>query len=224
MFMRSVRPVHGADKFTSFVGFDMYHVMSAEQESKQAMNRPMPVPGKPDGGGPQKVLDGGGDKGGGRNPPPPGGDSGPASAATRTGETTRVQVPPEAALQAAQRVVVQRRVAQQVRVPPLGRSVSPPSRERRSPREQLWPARNWAVRSGVPRTARQVPPRKVRHRRHRLTGPRQRHPRPHLLPGRRLRRHNKVRPHAPPPHHRQRHHRRPRRRRTTREIPSRGGE
>ena len=26
----------------------MYHVMSAEQESKQAMNRPMPVPGKPE--------------------------------------------------------------------------------------------------------------------------------------------------------------------------------
>lgn len=84
MFIAAFAP-YMVYKFISFVGFDMYHVMSAEQESKQAMNRPMPVPGKPDGGGPQKVLDGGGDKGGGRNPPPPGGDSGPASAATGTG-------------------------------------------------------------------------------------------------------------------------------------------
>lgn len=69
-------------KFISFVDFDMYHVMSAEQESKQAMNRPMPLPGKPDGGGPQKILDGGGDSkndgGGGNPPPPPGGGPKPS--------------------------------------------------------------------------------------------------------------------------------------------------
>ncbi|WP_182355149.1 conjugal transfer protein TrbL [Flaviflexus huanghaiensis] len=77
MFIAAFAP-YMVYKFISFVGFDMYHVMSAEQESKQSMNRPMPLPGKPDGAGPQKVLDGG-DKnggsggGGGGNPPPPSG-------------------------------------------------------------------------------------------------------------------------------------------------------
>lgn len=76
MFIAAFAP-YMVYKFTSFVGFDMYHVMSAEQESKQAMNRPMPLPGKPDGAGPQKVLDGGekggGSSGGGNAPPPPSG-------------------------------------------------------------------------------------------------------------------------------------------------------
>ncbi|MBT2486627.1 MULTISPECIES: conjugal transfer protein TrbL [unclassified Microbacterium] len=76
MFIAAFAP-YMVYKFISFVGFDMYHVMSAEQESKQAMNRPMPLPGKPDGGGPQKILDGGdggkNDGGGGNPPPPPGG-------------------------------------------------------------------------------------------------------------------------------------------------------
>lgn len=77
MFIAAFAP-YMVYKFISFVGFDMYHVMSAEQESKQAMNRPVPLPGKPDGGGPQKILDGGsGSKsdggGGGGNPPPPSG-------------------------------------------------------------------------------------------------------------------------------------------------------
>ncbi|WP_324653763.1 conjugal transfer protein TrbL [Georgenia sp. H159] len=31
-------------KFISFMGFDMYHAMSAEQETKRAMDRPTPVP------------------------------------------------------------------------------------------------------------------------------------------------------------------------------------
>lgn len=73
MFIAAFAP-YMVYKFISFVGFDMYHVMSAEQESKQAMNRPMPLPGKPDGAGPQKVLDGGekgGGSGGGGNAPPP---------------------------------------------------------------------------------------------------------------------------------------------------------
>ncbi|WP_217134149.1 type IV secretion system protein [Leucobacter chinensis] len=77
MFIAAFAP-YMVYKFISFVGFDMYHVMSAEQESKQAMNRPMPLPGKPDGAGPQKVLDGGDNKGGGNGgggnaPPPPSG-------------------------------------------------------------------------------------------------------------------------------------------------------
>ncbi|MGO1514536.1 MAG: conjugal transfer protein TrbL [Micrococcaceae bacterium] len=82
MFIAAFAP-YMVYKFISFVGFDMYHVMSAEQESKQAMNRPTPLPGKPDGGGPQKVLDGGGgdgkNGGGGGNPPPPSGAPQPAA-------------------------------------------------------------------------------------------------------------------------------------------------
>ncbi|MHB1475089.1 MAG: conjugal transfer protein TrbL, partial [Dermatophilaceae bacterium] len=35
-------------KLISFIGFDMYHAMSVEQEAKQSMNRPIPLPGKPD--------------------------------------------------------------------------------------------------------------------------------------------------------------------------------
>ncbi|MBG0716507.1 conjugal transfer protein TrbL [Microbacterium sp. 2C] len=81
MFIAAFAP-YMVYKFISFVGFDMYHVMSAEQESKQAMNRPTPLPGKPDGGGPQKILDGGdggkNDGGGGNPPPPPGGGPKPS--------------------------------------------------------------------------------------------------------------------------------------------------
>lgn len=85
MFIAAFAP-YMVYKFISFVGFDMYHVMSAEQESKQAMNRPMPLPGKPDGGGPQKILNGGSDSnngggGGGGNPPPPSGSPQPAAGA-----------------------------------------------------------------------------------------------------------------------------------------------
>lgn len=86
MFIAAFAP-YMVYNFISFVGFDMYHVMSAEQESKQAMNRPMPLPGKPDGGGPQKILDGGGGDGknsgggGGGNPPPPSGSPQPAAGA-----------------------------------------------------------------------------------------------------------------------------------------------
>ena len=78
MFIAAFAP-YMVYKFISFVGFDMYHVMSAEQESKQAMNRPMPLPGKTDGAGPQKVLDGS-DKnsgGGAGNLPPPSGKPSP---------------------------------------------------------------------------------------------------------------------------------------------------
>lgn len=70
-------------KFLSFVGFDMYHAMSSEQEAKSALNRPVPVPASPKGDSAKKVLDGGGGDssgkpaGGGSTPPPSG-----ASAAT----------------------------------------------------------------------------------------------------------------------------------------------
>lgn len=56
-----------AYKLLAFAGADMYHLSSTEQEAKQAVNRPVPVPhapGKGD-GGPKKVLDGNDDGGGG---------------------------------------------------------------------------------------------------------------------------------------------------------------
>ncbi|SDH21219.1 conjugal transfer protein TrbL [Microbacterium pygmaeum] len=48
-------------KFISFVGVDMYHAMSTEQEAKGAMNRPVPVPVTPATGRAAKsVVDGAG--------------------------------------------------------------------------------------------------------------------------------------------------------------------
>lgn len=48
-------------KFISFVGVDMYHAMSTEQEAKSAMNRPVPVPVTPATGRAAKsILDGAG--------------------------------------------------------------------------------------------------------------------------------------------------------------------
>src|SRR5699024_9364824 len=44
-------------RFLSFVGFDRYTTMATEQEAKSALNRPVPTPGKPQGGEPKKVLD-----------------------------------------------------------------------------------------------------------------------------------------------------------------------
>ena len=67
-------------KFIAFVGFDMYHAIGSEQDAKNALNRPIPAPTKPQGGGdPKKVLDGtsssggnsGGGSGGGSSAPPP---------------------------------------------------------------------------------------------------------------------------------------------------------
>ena len=73
MFVAAFAP-YMVYKFIAFVGFDAYQVMSAEQESKQSMNRPVPLPGRPDGPAPKQVLDGAGDQGVGS-----GGGSGPAT-------------------------------------------------------------------------------------------------------------------------------------------------
>ena len=53
-------------RFISFLGFDLYHAMGSEQEAKSAVNRPVPVPSKPQSDGVKKVLDGG--SGGGATP------------------------------------------------------------------------------------------------------------------------------------------------------------
>ncbi|MGV1005510.1 MAG: conjugal transfer protein TrbL [Candidatus Nanopelagicales bacterium] len=70
MFIAAFAP-YMTYKFLSFVGFDMYHAMSTEQEAKSALNRPVPMPSGPKADGAKKVLDGGGDN------PGPGGPGGP---------------------------------------------------------------------------------------------------------------------------------------------------
>ena len=75
-------------KFLNFVGLDMYHAMSTEQEAKSAMNRPVPVPSSPMADGAKKILGPRVDVGsglaarGGRAPAPAsgGGGAGPVSA------------------------------------------------------------------------------------------------------------------------------------------------
>lgn len=80
-------------KFIAFAGFDMYHAISSEQDAKSALNRPIPVPSKPQGGAdPKKVLDGssgggnaGGSTGGGSSAPPPPKTPAPTHAASSGG-------------------------------------------------------------------------------------------------------------------------------------------
>lgn len=66
-------------RFISFLGFDLYHAMGSEQEAKSAVNRPVPVPSKPQSDGVKKVLDGG---------PGGGGTSKAAPAATASPSTS----------------------------------------------------------------------------------------------------------------------------------------
>ncbi|MFD4323581.1 conjugal transfer protein TrbL [Nocardioides sp. NPDC058538] len=54
-------------KAINFMGFDMYHAMSAEQETKHALNRPIPTPARQPSFQPPKVL---GDQGGQGSTPP----------------------------------------------------------------------------------------------------------------------------------------------------------
>lgn len=60
MFIAAFAP-YLSYKFISFVGFDMYHAMSAEQEAKSSLNRPIPMPAPPRADNARKVL--GGDSG-----------------------------------------------------------------------------------------------------------------------------------------------------------------
>ncbi len=57
MFVAAFAP-YMAYKFISFVGFDLYHAMSAESEAKGAMNRPIPIPTMSRLGSARKVLGG----------------------------------------------------------------------------------------------------------------------------------------------------------------------
>ncbi|MGK4217684.1 conjugal transfer protein TrbL [Kocuria marina] len=71
-------------RFISFLGFDLYQAMGSEQEAKNAVNRPVPVPSKPQGDGVKKVLDGGSGGSSGATPASSGarGPSTPAGAST----------------------------------------------------------------------------------------------------------------------------------------------
>lgn len=79
MFIAAFAP-YMCYKLLAFAGADMYHLTSTEQEAKQSMNRPLPVPHAPKPENVEKVLGpkgdgpdggGGGGGGGGDNPPPP---------------------------------------------------------------------------------------------------------------------------------------------------------
>jgi hypothetical protein len=79
-------------KFISFMGADMYHLMSAEREAKSAMNRP--IPARPQASNPSNILGGNGTSssstgGGGSTPPPAspsaGSGGGSASAGASSG-------------------------------------------------------------------------------------------------------------------------------------------
>ncbi|MGE0308805.1 MAG: conjugal transfer protein TrbL [Acidimicrobiia bacterium] len=82
-------------KAINFMGFDMYHAMSAEQEAKSALNRPLPIPmSRRPGAEPSKVLDGGpsgASSGTGSAPRPPaptvggGGGAAPSGAVSSAG-------------------------------------------------------------------------------------------------------------------------------------------
>lgn len=85
MFMAAFAP-YLAYKFLSFVGFDMYQAMSMEQEAKQSLNRPIPIPTAPQGTPPKQVLDGAG-KGGKGTPPPAPASAGGASTAGTAGSS-----------------------------------------------------------------------------------------------------------------------------------------
>lgn len=68
-------------RFISFLGFDLYHAMGSEQEAKSAVNRPVPVPSKPQSDGVKKVLDGG-SGGGGTYKAAPGATTSPSASAS----------------------------------------------------------------------------------------------------------------------------------------------
>ena len=92
-------------RLISFVGFDLYNSMGAEQDAKNAMNRPLPIPTKPGGEGPKKILDSSGasdgDGDGGGSPPaakPPASteSAGTETATAETGTETAASSGPAA--------------------------------------------------------------------------------------------------------------------------------
>lgn len=80
-----------AYKAISFMGFDMYHAMSAEQETRQALNRPIPLPTKRPPVEAKQVLDGGTSQGGSSGAPassPSGRQAAPVTPGAGTSSTS----------------------------------------------------------------------------------------------------------------------------------------
>lgn len=86
-------------RLISFMGFDLYNSMGAEQDAKNAMNRPVPIPGKPSGEGTKKILEGSGD-GGGDEGSGDGGGGGKPPAPTGTPSGTETTASTEAGTEA----------------------------------------------------------------------------------------------------------------------------
>ena len=88
-------------RLIAFLGFDVYNSMGAEQDAKQSVNRPVPMPTKPQGGQPKKVLDGGdnpnGGGGGGGGAAGAGAGGGAAAAGPAAAAVIGAQVVKEAA-------------------------------------------------------------------------------------------------------------------------------
>ena len=84
LFVAAFAP-YMAYKFLSFVGFDMYQAASMEQEAKNALNRPIPLPSKPNGPAPKQVLDNSGSGNGAAAPAKTAPAQAPASAAPAAG-------------------------------------------------------------------------------------------------------------------------------------------
>lgn len=96
-------------RLISFIGFDLYNSMGAEQDAKSAMNRPLPIPSKPNTDGTQKILDGsGGDgdsSGGGGTPPSTTPPAGSETASTEAGTEAAASSGPAAPVAAGAVVV-----------------------------------------------------------------------------------------------------------------------
>ena len=56
MFVAAFAP-YMCYRFVSFIGFDVYHAIAAEQDSKQALNRPIPLPNRAPTGAVRPILD-----------------------------------------------------------------------------------------------------------------------------------------------------------------------
>lgn len=91
MFVAAFAP-YMCYRFVSFMGFDVYHSIASEQDAKQALNRPVPLPTRPLGGALRPILDGGTSSRGGNGAatPPSSGPSGasPSAAGPAAGGTS----------------------------------------------------------------------------------------------------------------------------------------
>ena len=164
-------------RFISFLGFDLYHAMGTEQEAKNALNQPIPVPSKPKSDGVKKILDGGDSEGPGGGSAPPTGGPPPTTTAPRDTLSQRPPRPPGP------------EEAARLRQDPPPQSSSPP----RSSKTQPKPDPNSATRSATKPSPPLTPPT-------RQEAPR--HPNTAVPARRRRRRRSRIRHPVTPHRHR----------------------